>query len=332
MSAFVDETVIDIYSGAGGSGAVTFRREKYVPRGGPDGGDGGKGGDIIFIVKRNLKTLSHLKSRRIFKAKNGEPGKSKRRHGKNGDDRVIEVSTGTLVKDFYSGDLLLDLMSEGESHVFLRGGKGGKGNWHFATSRNQAPRFAQNGEPGKHRKLRLELNLIADIGLIGLPNAGKSTLLSVITSARPEIAAYPFTTKIPNLGVIKYYDNDIVIADIPGIIQNASKGAGLGIRFLKHVSRTFFLAFLIDLSDDTFRSAGPVLEKELKDFSGRLMSKPRCIIGTKMDITGTGERLDELKSLYRNDTVLGISAVTRKGLDALITLFAAQIPAVKDDL
>lgn len=331
MSTFVDETVIEIYSGAGGKGAVTFRREKYVPRGGPDGGDGGKGGDVIFIVKKNLKTLSHIKSQRVFRAKNGEPGKSKRRHGKNGADSVIQVSPGTLVKDFYSGDLLLDLTKEGESYVFLKGGKGGKGNWHFATSRNQAPRFAQKGEPGKHRKLRLELNLIADIGFIGLPNAGKSTLLSVLTSARPEIAAYPFTTKIPNLGVIKYHDKDLVIADIPGIIRNASKGAGLGIRFLKHVSRTFFLAFLIDLSDDTYRTAGPVLEKELKDFSEQLTNKPRCIIGTKMDIAGTGERLNELKTLYNNDTVIGISAVTGKGLDKLVKLFIKQVSIVSDE-
>ncbi|MBN2535597.1 MAG: GTPase ObgE [Spirochaetales bacterium] len=330
MSAFVDETVIEIYSGAGGNGAVTFRREKYAPRGGPDGGDGGKGGDVIFIVRRNLKTLSHIKAQRVFKAKDGEPGRKKRCHGKNGADSVIEVSPGTLVKDFYSGGLLLDLTKEGESCVFLKGGKGGKGNWHFATSTNQAPRFAQKGEIGKHRKLLLELNLIADIGLIGLPNAGKSTLLSVLTSARPEIAAYPFTTKIPNLGVIKYYNNDIIVADIPGIIRNASKGAGLGIRFLKHVSRTFFLAFLIDLSDDAFLVAGPVLEKELKDFSGQLMDKPRCIIGTKMDITGTGQRLDELKALYRNDTVIGISAVTRRGLEELITLFAARISSGRE--
>jgi GTP-binding protein len=332
VSVFVDETVIEIYSGAGGSGAVSFRREKYVPRGGPDGGDGGKGGDIIFIVKRNLKTLSRIKSRRVFKAQNGEPGKSKRRHGKNGSDQVIEVSPGTLVKDFYSGELLFDFTEAGEKHVFLKGGKGGKGNWHFATSRNQAPRFAQKGEPGKHRKLRLELNLIADIGLIGLPNAGKSTLLSVLTSARPEIAAYPFTTKIPNLGVIKYYDNDLVIADIPGIIKNASKGAGLGIRFLKHVSRTFFLAFLIDLSDDTFREAGHVLEKELENFSCELMNKPRCIIGTKMDITGTEERLHELRTLYSYDTVVGISAVTGAGLDELLKLFVKTIVPEKEQI
>jgi GTP-binding protein len=329
MSAFVDETVIEIYSGAGGKGAVSFRREKYAPRGGPDGGDGGRGGDVIFIVKRNLKTLSHLKSRRIFRAENGEPGKSKRRHGKDGADRIIEVSPGTLVKDFYSGELLLDLTREGESHSFLRGGKGGKGNWHFATSRNQAPRYAQQGEPGKHRKLRLELNLIADIGLVGLPNAGKSTLLSTLTSARPEIAAYPFTTKIPNLGVVKYHDKDLVIADIPGIIRDASKGAGLGTRFLKHISRTFFLAFLIDLSDDTYLMSGSVLENELKSYSPRLMDKPRCIIGTKMDIAGTEERLKELQSVYSNDTVIGISAVTGKGLDELIRLFVGEVLPAK---
>ena len=325
MSAFVDETVIDVYSGSGGSGSVSFRREKYVPRGGPDGGDGGDGGDVIFIVKRNLKTLSHLKQKRVFKAKNGEPGKGRKKHGKNGEDITIAVSPGTLIKDFYSGDLLLDLTQVDESHIFLKGGKGGRGNSHFATSRNQAPRFAQKGESGKHRKLKVELNLIADIGLVGLPNAGKSTLLSVLTSARPEIAAYPFTTKIPNLGVIKYYDKDIVIADIPGIIRGASKGAGLGIRFLKHISRTFLLAFLIDLSDDDFHNTVPTLDKELRGFSRELIVKPRIIIGTKLDIAGTQANLVELKKLYNDDVVTGISSVTGKGIDELKKIIADRI-------
>lgn len=325
MNLFVDETVIEVYSGSGGNGAVSFRREKYIPRGGPDGGDGGKGGNIIFIVKRNLKTLSHLKRQRVFKAKNGESGRGKKCSGKNGADCIIEVSPGTLVRDFYSGDQLLDLTEPGEQRLFLQGGRGGKGNSHFATSRNQAPRFAQKGEPGKHRKIKLELKLIADIGFVGLPNAGKSTLLSVLTKARPEIAAYPFTTKIPNLGVIKYDDKDIVIADIPGIIQGASKGAGLGIRFLKHISRTFILAFLIDLSDENFMRAGEILEKELLGFSSELLKKKRCVIGTKMDITGTEERFEDLKNNYKSDIVIGISAVTGKGIPELKKKFLSQL-------
>jgi GTPase len=317
VNAFVDETVIDVYSGAGGGGVATFRREKYVPRGGPDGGDGGKGGDVLIVVKRNLKTLSQLKRYRVFKAQNGEPGKNKKRHGKNGLDVMIEVPPGTLIKDFYSGDLLMDLTDEKETITFLTGGRGGKGNTHFATSRNQAPRFAQKGESGKHRKLRIELNLIADIGLVGLPNAGKSTLLSVLTSAKPEIAAYPFTTKIPNLGVVKFFERDIVIADIPGIIKGASMGAGLGFRFLKHISRTFLLAFLVDVSADGFNKAMPTLEKELEGFSSELVQKSRIIIATKMDIIGTGERLDDLKKQYPGDRIIGISAVTGMGLDVL---------------
>ena len=325
MNAFVDETVIDVYSGAGGGGAATFRREKYVPRGGPDGGDGGKGGNVLFVVKRNLKTLSQLKRYRVFKGQNGEPGRSRKMHGKNGMDIKIEVPPGTLIKDFYTGDLILDLTDENESVIFLKGGRGGKGNTHFATSRNQAPRFAQEGELGKHRKLRVELNLIADIGLVGLPNAGKSTLLSVLTSAKPEIAAYPFTTKIPHLGVVKFYDRDIVIADIPGIIKGASHGVGLGFRFLRHISRTFLLAFLVDLSVDDFLDAAPTLEKELEGFSPELVQKPRLFIGTKMDIAGTEERLLELQEYYLHDRVIGISAVTGKGLDILKKEFLSLI-------
>ncbi|MBN2442081.1 MAG: GTPase ObgE [Spirochaetales bacterium] len=325
MNIFVDETVIDVYSGAGGNGCLSFRREKYVPRGGPDGGDGGRGGDLIFVVKRNLKTLSHLKRYRIFKGQNGEQGKGRKCHGKDGLDKIIEVPPGTLIKDFYTGELLLDLTEENQSTIFLKGGRGGKGNTHFATSRVQAPRFAQPGEPGKHRKLRAELNLIADIGLVGLPNAGKSTLLSVLTSAKPEIAPYPFTTKIPNLGVIKFHDRDIVIADIPGIIKGASQGLGLGFQFLRHISRTFLLAFLVDLSDDFYLNAAPTLEKELEGFSRELILKPRLIIGTKMDVMGTEERLLEIKEKYSKDYVIGISSVTGKGLDDLRKVFLSQI-------
>jgi GTP-binding protein len=317
VSTFVDETVIDVYSGAGGSGAVSFRREKYVPKGGPDGGDGGKGGDAVFIVKHNLKTLVHLKQKRVFKAKSGESGKGKRKHGKNGCDVIIEVAPGTIIKDYYTGEVYKDFTEEEDVWIFLKGGKGGKGNWHFRTSTRQTPRFSQPGEPVKHRKLLVELNLIADIGLVGLPNAGKSTLLSVLTNARPEIAPYPFTTKIPNLGVLKFSDREIIIADIPGIIEGASSGAGLGIQFLKHISRTFLVVLLVDLSEDTFLTAVEVLRKELKGFSEELLVKSRMIVGTKCDMDGTAKRLDKLKDMYPDDCVSGISSITGKGLDTL---------------
>ena len=325
MSFFVDEVVIEVHSGAGGPGASTFRREKYVPFGGPDGGDGGRGGDVIFLVKSNLKTLSHLKQKRMYRAENGEAGKSRKKHGKDGKDVVIEVSPGTLVRDSETGELIKDFTREGERSVFLKGGKGGLGNTHFATSRNQAPRYAQKGEPGKHRTLLIELNLIADIGLVGLPNAGKSTLLSVLTNAQPEIAPYPFTTRIPNLGVLRVYERDVVIADIPGIIEGASSGAGLGIRFLKHISRTFLLALLVDLSDEEFENKVEILCHELSSFSEELARKPRLIIGTKMDIVESEERLDQLKKQYSKDTVIGIASVTGLGLKELARTFIERI-------
>ncbi|MBN1697491.1 MAG: GTPase ObgE [Spirochaetales bacterium] len=318
MSTFVDETVIDVYSGGGGRGAVSFRREKYVPKGGPDGGDGGKGGDVVFIVRNNLKTLVHLKQKKVFKAKNGESGKGQRKHGKNGDDVTIAVAPGTLVRDFYTGELYRDFTDAEERWLFLEGGRGGRGNWHFRSSTRQTPRFAQPGEPAKHRKLIIELNLIADVGLVGLPNAGKSTLLSALTNARPEIASYPFTTKIPNLGVLNVFGREIVIADIPGIIKGASTGAGLGIRFLKHISRTFLIMLLVDLSDDNYMAAVDILRGELEQFAGdRLLSKSRMIVGTKCDIEGTDDRLSELKSAFPGMCVTGISAVTGMGLDTL---------------
>lgn len=317
MSAFVDEAVIEVYSGNGGSGAVSFRREKYVPKGGPDGGDGGKGGDVVFFVKKNLKTLSHIKHKRIFKAGNGESGTKKRKHGKDGNDIQISVAPGTLLKDFYNGDIIKDFEQDKEVWIFLKGGKGGKGNWHFRTSTNQAPRYAQKGESGKHRKIVIELNLIADIGFVGLPNAGKSTLLSVLTKARPKIASYPFTTKIPNLGVMCYCDRDIVIADIPGIIKGAASGAGLGIQFLKHISRSFMLLFLVDLSENDCLNVYSLLMNELATYSEELTAKKKMIIGTKMDIDNTSDRLAELKSLYSSVPVFGISAVTGFGIEEL---------------
>jgi len=314
---FVDETTIEVSSGNGGAGAVSFRRERYVPKGGPDGGDGGRGGDVIFLVKNNLKTLTHLKIRHAFRAQNGEPGHGARRHGRNGRSVRIEVPPGTIVKDGQSGRVLKDLGQEGE-WLFLRGGRGGQGNWHFSTSRRQAPRFAQPGEPGVTVGLEVELNLIADIGFVGLPNVGKSTLLSVLTNARPRIGNWPFTTKTPNLGVLRTNDRELVLADIPGIIEGASGGAGLGIQFLKHVARTAALLFLIDLTDDSPKASFDILQSELRSFSNELAEKPRIVVGTKRDITGTDNVLAELRSALPEERVLGISSVTREGVNELI--------------
>jgi GTP-binding protein len=311
---FVDEAIIEVSSGDGGRGAVSFRREKYVPRGGPDGGDGGCGGDVIFEVKQNLKTLFHLKRQRTFRAKNGSPGLGAQRNGKKGEDVCINVPPGTLIKNPQTGEILEDLKEADQRWVFLKGGRGGKGNKHFATSTRQAPKFAQPGESGSTRRLLAELNLIADVGLVGLPNAGKSTLLSVLTNAHPEIASYPFTTKIPNLGVLQHHEREIVIADIPGIIDGASSGAGLGIRFLKHISRTRLLLFLIDLTDPGYATAFPLLLAELRCFSSELAGKNRIIIGTKIDVVDAREHLTEFACELRPETVLGISAVAGTGL------------------
>lgn len=319
MNGFVDEVEIEVFSGNGGNGIVSFRREKYVPFGGPDGGDGGKGGDVCFVVKQNLKTLFALKQKKIFKAQNGFPGMGRKKHGKNGKDVIIEVPPGTIIKNIKTREILKDLKYEGESWIFLNGGAGGKGNSNFATPTRQAPKFAKPGRPGINRKVLVELNIIADIGFVGLPNAGKSTLLSVLTKAHPEIADYPFTTKIPNLGILHVFERDIILADIPGIIKGASKGAGLGIKFLKHISRTKLIVFLIDLNDTEFKNTVGILNDELKSFLPELLKKKRLIIGTKLDILGTEEKLKELEKEY--DNVIGISSVTGKGLDKCKKMF-----------
>ncbi|HZK19210.1 MAG TPA: GTPase ObgE, partial [Treponemataceae bacterium] len=247
MIQFADEVIIEVYSGKGGNGCIAWRREKYIPLGGPAGGDGGRGGDVIFHVKRNLRTLAHLRYRPVFKAKNGADGEGRDRYGPDGEDIIIPVPPGTTLRDYKTGQLLREFTteSEDEEFKFLVGGKGGWGNIHFKSSTNRAPKYAHDGKPGEYRKLKVELSIMADVGLVGFPNAGKSSLLEFFTNARPKIAPYPFTTKIPNLGVLRIDDErDIVIADIPGIIKGASEGVGLGFRFLKHISRTAALVFI----------------------------------------------------------------------------------------
>lgn len=314
MNGFVDETTIVVSSGNGGDGCVSFRREKFVPRGGPDGGDGGRGGSVVFIVRSNLKTLSHLKLKRIFKAGNGVRGAGQRMHGKDGADVEIPVPPGTVVHDPATGDSLADLTTDGMRFVLLRGGRGGKGNSHYATPTNQAPRYAQKGVEGETRELRIELHLIADIGLVGLPNAGKSTLLSILTNARPRIADYPFTTRTPNLGLLRVGERDLIIADIPGIIEGASDGRGLGLRFLRHIERCAALLYLLDLGAEDCAATVAILEGELTTYAQALRGKPRILVGTKLDLEGAPDRLAALAAAYPADRVLGVSAFSREGL------------------
>ena len=317
MGGFADEAPILVKAGNGGAGAVSFRREKYVPRGGPDGGDGGRGGDVVFVVRANLKTLSHLRYRGKYNAANGGQGAGRHRTGGDGADVEIPVPPGTVIRDAETAELLVDLKVLGERWVFLRGGRGGKGNSHFTTSTHQTPRFSQPGEPGGERQLLVELRLIADVGLIGFPNAGKSTLLSRLTHATPKIAAYPFTTTTPHLGVLRLYDQDIIIADIPGLIEGAADGAGMGHRFLRHVSRSAALAYLVDLCEPDPAQAVAVLAEELRRFSPDLAGRRRLIVGTKLDVSGTAERLEALRDELPGDRIVGISAVTGLGLEEL---------------
>ena len=314
---------------------MAFRREKYVPNGGPSGGDGGRGGDLIFEIRRNLRTLAHLRYKQTFRAKNGLDGQGNKRFGANGEDCVVPLPPGCILKDADSGEILLDLGEAGEGRfVFLQGGNGGWGNVHFKGPSNQAPKTALPGQPGETRRIRVELNIIADIGFVGFPNAGKSTLLDYFTNARPKIAPYPFTTKIPNLGVLRVEDlHDIVLADIPGIIEGASAGIGLGSRFLKHISRTVGLAFLIDLSAENYLEAYSLLQAELKGFSDSLAEKKRIVVGTKIDLPQAKEHFSELKKYMQENhggvEVFAVSVLERRGLDELKKAFIAMTGGVE---
>ncbi|GHV47557.1 GTPase Obg [Spirochaetia bacterium] len=317
QNKFADEALIEVSSGSGGNGCVAFRREKYVPKGGPSGGDGGRGGDVVFTMRRNLRTLAHLRYKHSFKAENGHDGEGSGRYGKNGTDIVIPLPPGAVLKDAETGDIIRDFGKTREDFVFLKGGNGGWGNIHFKSSVNQAPRRALPGKSGAQARLKVELQIIADIGLVGFPNAGKSSLLDRFTNARPKIAPYPFTTKIPNLGVLTLDDRDVILADIPGLIEGASEGHGLGIRFLKHISRTSALVFLVDLSDDNYLEAFDILCRELEAFSPELIQKPRLLLGSKTDLAESGERLKELAAKYPNEKLRGISVFSGEGITEL---------------
>jgi len=318
---FIDEAMITVQSGSGGKGCVSFRREKFIPRGGPDGGDGGKGGDIILSTTSRKRTLYHFKYQKHFKAENGAHGQSKQKTGKNGLNLTIELPPGTLVIDAETGHLIKDLVDTGETFVILKGGRGGQGNAKFKTSTHRTPRFAQPGEAGETRTLKLELKLLADVGIIGLPNAGKSTLIAAISSARPKIANYPFTTLTPSLGVVKTKRAEpFVVADIPGLIKGAHKGTGLGIKFLRHIERTRILIHLIDVS--SIDSDDPLcqyrtINQELVMYDEKLVQKPQIVVLNKLDLPGVRKSAEIFQSALKGKKVLLISALTGQGLEQL---------------
>lgn len=316
---FVDTAELEVVAGKGGDGRLSFRREKYVARGGPDGGDGGRGGNVILIADHNANTLSKYRTTRSIKAQPGQEGGAGRRHGKDGEDATIYVPTGTVV---YEGDEeLADLSVNGASVVIAKGGRGGFGNAHFVSSTRQAPRIAEKGEEGQSRLLRLELKLVADVGLVGLPNAGKSTLLSVVSNARPEIANYPFTTLVPNLGVVQIDDGDMVMADIPGLIEGASLGKGLGDEFLRHIERTAVLLHLIDVHSEDVVNDYKTITKELADYNQDLAKKPRIIVLTKVDSIEEKELKDlqkQLKKAAGKVPVMTMSSVAKQGVQDVL--------------
>jgi len=318
---FVDYAKIYVKGGDGGNGIVAFRREKYVPMGGPAGGDGGRGGNVVLVADEGLSTLMDFKYRRHFKAERGAHGQGKNMHGASGEDLVIRVPVGTVVRDDSTGEVLADLIQPGKEVIVARGGRGGRGNARFVSSVNRAPNIAENGEPGEERWIRLELKLLADVGLVGFPNAGKSTLISVISAAKPKIADYPFTTLVPNLGVVQTrHHESFVVADIPGLIEGAHQGAGLGHDFLRHIERTRVLVFVLDTAETEGRDCLQdylVLRQELEAFNPELAARPFLIAANKMDLPEAQANLKKLQDEFGN-AVLPISAATGQGTDILI--------------
>lgn len=321
---FIDQAEIYVKAGKGGDGAVSFRREKYVPKGGPDGGDGGKGGDILIIVDNHCHGLAQYNREKRFLAKNGQPGMGSNKHGKNADDLILRVPSGTQI--YHDGELLFDFTKEGEEVVLAKGGNGGWGNQHFATSIKQAPKWSKKGLPGESKKIQLELKTIADVGLIGLPNAGKSTLLSVLSNAHPKIADYPFTTLEPNLGAMKNIDQNVIIADIPGLIDGAAEGRGLGDKFLKHIERTRILVHLIDANSDDVVRDYKTIRNELKKFSKTLTKKKEIVAINKSDTLPDVELAEKAEALQKIKVKpILISAATNKNLDELTKVIKKKI-------
>lgn len=319
---FVDELTIKLLAGSGGDGCTSFRREKFVPMGGPDGGNGGKGASIIFKVDKNLKTLVDLSYRKIIKAPKGENGKGSNKYGKNAEDIIIAVPEGTTVINTETNEVMADLINDKERFVVAHGGRGGKGNKSFATHDVPAPKFSEKGEPGEEVIVKLELKVLADVGLIGMPSVGKSTLLSVISASKPKIAAYHFTTLNPNLGVVKLKNGDsFVMADLPGLIKGASNGVGLGIEFLKHAMRTRIIAHVVDMGSSEGRNPSQdyrVIREEIEKYSEILKNKKEVVIASKMDLADGSKNLEEFKKNYPNVEVIPISAFNMEGIDEMI--------------
>jgi GTP-binding protein len=330
---FIDEVTVYVKAGDGGDGAVAFRREKYAPRGGPSGGDGGHGGSIWFVADENLTTLLDYRYKKEFRAHKGENGSGRDRNGRGFEDVELRVPVGTVIRDANTREVLWDITAHGQRVRVARGGRGGLGNMNFATSTRQAPTFAQKGTEGEERTLRLELRLLADVGIVGYPNAGKSTLISRISAARPKIANYPFTTLVPNLGVVNYRDErSFVAADIPGLVEGASEGHGLGHRFLKHVSRCRVLCHLVDCGGEEGRD--PVqdyetINRELALYSPKLAAKKQVVVATKLDLTGADERAEALSAYLssKNIELLRISAVTGDGLQHVLDAVVRELDA-----
>lgn len=320
---FIDEAIITVESGGGGRGCVSFRREKHVPRGGPNGGDGGKGGDVILKSTSRRRTLFPFQLKRQFKAKKGAHGQGKQKTGRNGKDLIIEIPPGTLVKDADTSEVLKDFTAADESYIVVHGGRGGRGNARFKTSTNRTPRYAQPGEDGQNRRLKLELKLLADVGIIGLPNAGKSTLISKISSATPKIGNYPFTTLTPTLGVVETsWSEPFVVADIPGLIEGAHQGAGLGTQFLRHIERTRILIHLIDAGIIDLEQPlehFKTVNRELKSFNPQLTQKPQIVALNKMDLPGAQEAADAFMAALDAEPVILISAIQQKGVKKLLS-------------
>ena len=333
---FVDELEIKLIAGSGGDGSTSFRREKYVPMGGPDGGNGGRGANIIFKVDKNLKTLIDLSYKKIIKADKGENGKGSNKYGKNAEDVIIKVPAGTTITSKDTNELIADLTTDEEEVIVAHGGRGGRGNKAFATHDNPAPKFSEKGEPGEELIVHLELKVLADVGLVGLPSVGKSTILSLISSAKPKIAAYHFTTLSPNLGVVKLKNGDsFVIADLPGLIEGASTGVGLGHEFLRHAMRTKILAHVIDMGSSEGRDPiedYKVIRKEIEEYNGSLKKKQEIVIANKMDLDSAQDNLEKFKKTYPNLEVIEISCMNNTGIDDLINILnekLKEIPEVK---
>lgn len=327
---FVDQVKIYVKAGNGGDGMVAFRREKFVPNGGPAGGDGGKGADVVFVVDEGLRTLVDFRFKRIFKADHGEHGMSKSMHGRGAEDLVVKVPQGTIVKDIDTGEIIADLVAHGQRAVIAKAGRGGRGNKRFATPANPAPELSENGEPGQERNVQLELKVLADVGLVGFPSVGKSTLLSVVSAARPKIAAYHFTTIVPNLGMVDAGDGrSFVMADLPGLIEGASQGVGLGHQFLRHIERTRVIVHVIDMSGSEGRVPYEdymAINNELEQYNLRLMERPQIIVANKMDMPDAEENLNEFKTKIAEDIpVFPISAVTKTGLRELLLAIADKL-------